>query len=61
MVAKHVAVKLAGPNPVDSVLWIPVPFLIGDDERAIAIDADTVGGTEAVGDDFSLLAVSADF
>jgi hypothetical protein len=43
MIAEHVSVEPTGRDPIDPILRVPVPLLVGDDERAIGIEADTVG------------------
>ena len=57
VVAEHVAVEAALSHPVDAVLRRPVTFLVGDEERAVGVQADAVGGAETVGQNLGLRAV----
>ena len=62
-VAVDVAEEFGGAvavDPVDAVLGIPVTFLVGDDEGAIGVEADAIGGAEAGGEDVGAGAVGAD-
>ncbi len=61
VIAEHVAVEAPFTNPVDAVLGIPVPLLVGDDERAVGIEADAVGRPKAFAQDFGMQAVRAYF
>ena len=53
MITKHVSVKFARFHPVDAILWIPVAFLIGNDERTIGIQTDSVRCPKACRYNFS--------
>ena len=47
-------------DQVDAVLRRPEPFLVGQEERAVGVEADAVRGAEAGGQDLGLRAVLAD-
>ena len=59
MIAPHVPVKphAVGPDPVDPVLGHPEPFLIGEEERPIRVQANAVGCAEAGGEDVGTRAI----
>ena len=51
MVPKHIAIKfwrctLLDCNPVDPILGIPKPFLVGDDEGPVRIQTNPIGRSE---------------
>ena len=52
MVAIHVAVEATFRDVVDSVLGVPVSFLIGHDPGAVRVDTNAVGGAESGRHDF---------
>ena len=47
VITPHVAVEAAPLDPVDPVLGDPEPLLVGEEEGAVGVEADAVGGAEA--------------
>ena len=59
VVAPHVAVEAADLDVVDAVFRGPEALLVGQEERAVVVQADPVGGAEAGGEDVGAEAVAA--
>ena len=57
VIAPHVAVESARLDAVDPVLRGPEPFLVGEEERAVGVQAHAVGGAETGGEDLGRRAV----
>ena len=58
--AKHVAVKAAGVNPVDPVLRRPMAFLVRDEKGAVVVHTHAAGSAKTGRDDLRASAVPAD-
>src|SRR5262249_43412927 len=60
MISPHIAVEASGLDVVDSIFRSPESLLVGEEKRAVVVQADSVGGTKAGGENIGATAVGAD-